>query len=218
MKSFNLKKTFGTIIWLILLLLGSHELIAQNKLQEMIDKTSDGGIVTIPEGKYVIDEPLRIEGRNGLTIRGKRECKILLTDVWKDVLMVINSNSIKIEGLYLSHLKPLKEYQCNGGVILLNNTKQVLIYNCELEGSGTIGVRGTTIKNLEVSHCYIHDNTFNAFYFNEADEVLIQNCVIENNANLIQSYDLDGFVMSDNLIKNNGGYWRKKGKNPGLKK
>tara|TARA_B110000285_G_C15100434_1_gene604693 strand:+ start:1166 stop:1822 length:657 start_codon:yes stop_codon:yes gene_type:complete len=217
MKSINLKKPLRGIVLLFLLLSGSYELIAQNELQKMVDNIPDGGILSIPEGKYVIDEPLRIDARNGLTLRGDGKCEIFLTDVWKNVMIVSNSNSIRIEGIYLSHLKPLKEYQCNGGVISLINTKKILIDNCELEGSGTIGVSGKSIENLEISHCYIHDNTFNAIYLSNASEVLIKNCVIENNANLIQSYNLDGFEMSDNLIRNNGGYWREKGANPGLK-
>lgn len=213
----SIKKKLWVAVLSFLLLSSSHALIAQHELQKLVDNTPDGGIVTIPEGRYVIDEPLRIEARNGLTLHGQGACNILLTDVWKNVLIVSNSNSIKIEGLYLSHLKPLQEYQCNGGVISLSNTKKILIDDCELEGSGTIGVKGDTIENLEISHCYIHDNTFNAFYFVNASSVLIQNCVIENNANLIQSYNLDDFDMSDNLIRNNGGYWREKGNNPGLK-
>lgn len=207
-------KTF----FLSLALFVAGSLFAQNKLQTLIDNTPDGGTVVIPAGKHVIDTPLNIEGRSGLTLKGEGNCKIYLTDLWKNVLIVTNSTSIKLEGLYLSHLKPLKEYQCNGGVVLLSNSQKLVVDNCELEGSGTIGIKGYQIKDLKVTHCYIHDNTFNAFYFHDAREVLIHECRIEDNANMIQSYKLDGFEMSDNLIKNNGGYWRDKGNNPGLRK
>jgi hypothetical protein len=40
---------------------------------------------------------------------------------------------------------------------------------------------------------------------------------VNNNANFIQLYSTDGFEMSDNVISGNGGYWRDKDKNPGLR-
>jgi len=210
MESLIIKNRFRVLISLFFLLSGSYDLIAQHELQKLIDNTMDGGTVTFRPGRYVIDQPLRIDDRKNLTVRGQGDCKILLTDLWEDVLTVNNSNSILIQGLYLSHLKPLPEYQCNGGVISLTYSEKISIESCELEGSGTIGVQGSDITNLTISGCHIHDNTFNAFYLRNINGALIEDCVIENNANMMQSYSLDGFQMSDNLIRNNGGYWNEK--------
>lgn len=173
--------------------------------------------MTIAPGRYVLDRPLEINNKNGFTLQGKGEVKILCSDVWKDVLMVVNSTSVRISGIYFSHEKPLKEYQCNGGVIDISGCQKVVIEDCELEGSGTIGVRAGDTKDLHVDHCYIHDNTFNAFYIQDCEEVLITSNVVNNNANFIQLYSTDGFEMSDNIISENGGYWRDKDKSPGLR-
>ena len=191
---------------------------SSKKIQELINNASDGEIISIPEGEYIIDESLLIHNRKGLSLRGNGKCRILLTDLWKEVLDIKNSNSIKIEGIYFSHLKPLKEYECNGGVIGISSSSIILIDNCELEGSGTIGVAANDVENLKVSNCYIHDNTFNAFYLSDVNNARIYNCVIKNNANMLQSYKLTDFEMSDNMIMNNGGYWREKSSTPGLRK
>jgi hypothetical protein len=180
----------------------------QVNLQKLIDKASDGEKVSIPEGVYTITSPLQINKKKNITINCVGECKILLTDLWKEVIEINNSSNITIDNLYLSHLKPSDEYYCQGGVIEIKESEKIIIYNCEIEGSGTIGVKTTNVNGLVVSYCFIHNNTYNAFYFNDSDDILIHNCRIEDNANLMQSYS-SNIEMSDNEIKNNKGYWKR---------
>lgn len=188
-----------------------------NDLQSLIDRTPDGGTLTIAPGTYVLDASLIISGKNGFRIEGKGQVKILCSDVWQDVLKIEESQSVRIGGIYFSHEKPLKEYQCNGGVIDIRDSQKILVEDCELEGSGTIGVAARNVNDLTVDHCYIHDNTFNAFYIQDCDEVLLTSNFVQNNANFIQLYKTDGFEMSDNIINGNGGYWRDKDTKPGLR-
>ncbi|MDC0202007.1 right-handed parallel beta-helix repeat-containing protein [Flavobacteriales bacterium] len=181
---------------------------SQIDLQKLIDNTLDDNIIQFPEGRYLIDSPLEINGRSDLMIVGIGKCEILLTDLWDDVLKINNSNNITIHNLHLSHFKPLEEYQCNGGVIDVTDSRKIHISRCELEGSGTIGVTASKVNDLIISYCYVHDNTFNAFYFTDSKDILIHHCTIKDNANLMQSYDSD-IEMSDNTIEDNGGYWKR---------
>lgn len=201
----------------VILLCGSN-IFAQNEFQILINKAQDGSTITFPEGEYIIDEPLIISNRKNLVVKGENNCKIYLTDLYEYVFLIENSEGTTIENLYLSHHNPLKEYRCNGGVISITQSSKTLIDNCELEGSGTIGVWTSDIIGLEVNHCYIHDNTFNAFYFNQSERILIHNSLIEKNANFIQLYDVFDLEMSNNLIRDNKGYRRQEEEKPGLKK
>lgn len=194
------------------------ENLGQNIFQKLIDKSNNGDTIYFPSGEHIIDEPIFIRDKRNITIIGNENCRILLTDLQRNVLLVQTSNTINISNLYLSHYKPLKTYECNGGVLYIGKAMNVVIDNCELEGSGTIGISGVNVENIEISNCHIHDNTFHALWFSRAINVLIEKCKIEKNANFLQLDKVDNLSMSDNLIRDNGRYWKEKSNNPGIKK
>jgi hypothetical protein len=187
-------------------------------LQAQIDAAKDGAVVRIPRGRYVLDKGLVVKGRKKLTLKGDGRAQVLVKDVNSFVLQVRDSESIRVENLHLRHLKPLKEYACHGDVIEVRNARKVVIDNCDLDGCGAVGVAAWNSSELTVRHCHIRRNSFNAFCLSECKDVLFHACVIEDNANLCQSYNVDGLELSDNLIRRNGGYWRKKDPAPGLRK
>lgn len=112
----------------------------------------------------------------------------------------------------------MEEYECHGAVLRIKDSEYVKIINCELNGCGAIGVAGYNSKNIIVRNCFIHHNSFNAFYFQGCAKVIIQSSIIEDNANFIQMYDIESLEMRDNVLRRNGGYWSESDPNPGLKK
>ncbi|MBI9102691.1 MAG: right-handed parallel beta-helix repeat-containing protein [Spirochaetales bacterium] len=185
-------------------------------IQELIDQTPNGGVAFIPYGEYIIDEGLRIVGKSGIILRTDAGTRILLDDTNQDVLAISGSSDVRLENLYLRHLIPREDYACHGSVVSIGYSPNVVIINCELNGCGAIGVSSYESDGLIIRNCYIHSNSFNAFYFNRASNVKIHSSIIENNGNMMQSLYSSGLEMSDNIIRNNGGYWEEQIYEPGL--
>lgn len=186
-------------------------------LQELIDKTPDGGTVTIPLARYVLSDGLRVHNRTNLTISCAPGSQILVDDISADVLEIANSTDIRIEGAFLRHLKPLPEYECHGDVLKMRGSENIVVENSELDGCGAIGVAVWQSRNIKVKQCLIQNNSFNALYFEGAENVHIADCVIQDNANLFQMYRSQDVQMSGNIIRRNGGYWEEP-ETPGLRK
>lgn len=176
-------------------------------LQTILDEAENGDVVGIPFGEYRLANGLVIEGGKDLTVTARFGTRILVEDTDADVLTVDGGNGVRIENLYLRHIEPRKEYECHGAVVRVRNATNVRIVNCELNGCGAVGVSARTVKGLLVRKCFIHHNSFNAFYIDDGDEVKIQSCIVEDNGNFIQRYGAGSLEMRDNVLRRNGGYW-----------
>lgn len=185
-------------------------------LQDLIDRARDGETVVVPRGRYVLNRSLLIQGRHNLVVEFESGAQVLVRDVEAHVVRIANSSNIEIRDAYLRHLKPLPDYQCHGYVVSIEGGRKVSIINCELDGCGAIGVEASRTSDLTIRNCYIHNNTFNALYFHTCNQIRIHSSIIEDNANLLQMYEVDDIEMSDNLIRRNGGYWRPRDLDPGL--
>jgi nitrous oxidase accessory protein NosD len=188
---------------------------AEINIQDLISNAADER-VCIPRGTYVLSKGLEVN-RSDITIWCEPGTRILISDVNENVVSIHNVKNVRIENAHLSHLKPLTEYNCHGNVVDIRDAEDVTIFNCDLNGCGATGVYADSSKNLSIQNCWIHRNTFNAFYLNNCEQVLILANLIENNANLFQIYESTDIEASDNLIRNNGGYWRPKDSHSGMR-
>ena len=181
-------------------------------IQSLIDRTPDGGTVRIPKAKYIFSDGLVISGRKGLRLECEPGSQILVDDISADVIEIVDSREITITGAFLRHLKPSKEYECHGDVVKLRDATGITIENSELDGCGAIGLSAWQSSSITLKNCLIAHNSFNALYLDGCEVVRIKDNVIQNNANLMQSYRSTDIEMSGNVIRNNGGYWEKPGK------
>ncbi|MBP7867671.1 MAG: right-handed parallel beta-helix repeat-containing protein [Acidobacteria bacterium] len=177
-------------------------------LQALVDQAPDGGTVVVPSGRHLVARGLVVQGRKNLTIRGDRNSAVRVSDVMQNVIAISESEGIRLENLSLSHVSPLKDYQCHGAVVHVSDSSRVVVENCELNGCGASGVHAVGVNDLTVKRCHIHHNTFNAFYLDRCSKVLVQANLVENNANFMNLHQSDDLDMSDNVTRNNGGYWR----------
>ncbi|MBI4833489.1 MAG: right-handed parallel beta-helix repeat-containing protein [Planctomycetes bacterium] len=191
---------------------------ADLNIQRLIDNAKDGDVVDIPYGRYILKEGLKVKNRINLKILCQKGTQIFVDDVNEAIISIENSRDILLENAHLRHLKPLEEYECHGGVVVIRESSKTVISNCDLNGCGAIGVHAEGSNSVTIEHCYIHDNTFTAFYINNCDDVKIRGNIIEDNAGFLNLYKIGNMEMSDNLIQRNGGYWGKKELTPGLKK
>jgi hypothetical protein len=221
----NSKTVTGALTILALLLsaataLGSKDNPALTEDQEidirrLLTDAEDGDEIYIPLGTYIYSGALEIYCDN-LTIICEPGTQILVSNENANVISIHGVNNFHIENARLSHLEPREDYNCHGNVIDIMYVDGVTILNCDINGCGAVGVYARQSENLLIQNCWIHENTFNAIYLQTCSDVYLLSNLIENNANFFQVYDTSGFQASDNLIRNNGGYWIERDPNPGM--
>ncbi len=176
-------------------------------LQALIDQAPDGSTITIASGTYIIDIGLIIRGRENLTIICESPVNIFCNDALGNVLTISGSTGITLAGARLRHVEPDVEMTCEGVVVFVNESSDVLIYRCELDGCGVTGVVMYHSRNVRVHQCYIHDNSSLAFYLFYSDEVKITNNRIVDNQSMlfVRAEEDQTLEMWGNTIENNPG-------------
>ena len=192
------------------------EIGPSDSLQEAINNAKSGDTILLKPGTYESKTAFNIEGKENLTITGDAENSegdvwIIVDDVNESVINISKkSKSIFIRDIKARHKKPLKEYACNGAVIRINDSTGVKIMGCELNGCGAMGVEMADAKKIFISGCYIHKNSWTAFYIYNSSNIKITYNKIENNKSFIDLNKVSQFEMWGNQIKNNEGYYSEK--------
>jgi len=173
-------------------------------LQAAIDAAADGDTIILQAGTYSSPVAISVSERNGITLRGQGEVRLLCTDLYENVLNLEGSRDVRIEAILARHSQPLGSYACEGSVISGQNIKGLVVSRCELAGSGSIGVDLSSCENVEVSDCFIHDNTFAAMSLTDVASITIAGNRIERNAATLYSAGVSGLTMAGNTISDNG--------------
>ena len=176
-------------------------------LQRLIDSTPYGQPIVIPDGTYFLDTGLEVTDRSDITISARNEARILVRDVYANVIGFTDCGSVRLSNLYLAHAVPLDEYECHGSVVYARDCESIRVSNCDLNGCGAIGLSVWSCGSVMVSETRIEDNSFNALYVHGLKELIITESIIQNNGNLMQIHECREIEMHGNLIRNNGGYW-----------
>lgn len=178
------------------------------QIQALIDAAGEDAVVRVPAGRYVLARGLVVSGKKRFTLEFESPAAVLVTDTNADVLKIEKCEQVRVRGATLRHLKPLKEYNCHGAVIAAEKCDELIIDDCTLDGCGAIGASLRDCQHATVQRCAITHNSFNAICLTKCGEVNVFDCVIENNANFLQVYRVEELMLSGNVVRNNGGYWR----------
>jgi hypothetical protein len=183
-------------------------------LQKLVNDAPDSTQLSPPYGRYILSTPLVISGKEDTVFAFVPGTQIHIADTDSNVIDIVNCRNITVSGVRARHQNPLSEYECHGAVVSIRNSTNVHIDGSELNGCGAVGIIAATSK-IKVTNCHIHSNTFSAVYLDSCSASFIAN-IIEDNANGIQAYDCSEILWSDNLVRNNGGYWSEASE-PGVK-
>lgn len=179
-------------------------------LLDIIMNSTAGDTIDIPCDTYINSSTLSLIELHDVCIRFEPGTRVLLDDVYSDVLELNNCSDIRILGGFFRHVDPLEEYDCHGGVIRIRNCSNITIDNCTVSGCGAIGFLINDSENIEILHCLIEDNSFTAFYLSSFNDLDIDHCIIRNNGQLFYSstvHELIDLRMSNNFIHNNNTYF-----------
>ncbi|MCX7040327.1 MAG: right-handed parallel beta-helix repeat-containing protein [Spirochaetes bacterium] len=173
---------------------------SQLSVQQAIAKAKDGDMIALARGVYRSKGPLTISGRESLTLVGEAGAWLVCDDIYENVIEILDSSDISIEGIGARHAQPLEEYGCEGAVISCEGTIGLAIMGCELSGCGAIGVALADCDEVEIADCWIHDNSYAAFTLTEVATISISGCTIEGNAALMYSSSIGDLSMEGNAV------------------
>jgi parallel beta-helix repeat protein len=176
---------------------------SQETIQDVIDKTGSFDDIIIKEGIYTISESLSISGKSGLTVMAEGEVWILSTDIYMNVIDITDSEEIMISNIKARHKEPLEEYECQGSVLYIENSRDISIFGCELNGSGAVGINLYGSDNIFISGCYIHQNSWTAINISECRHISIYENTIVDNAAFLSAYGVENIEIYGNVIAYN---------------
>jgi parallel beta-helix repeat protein len=99
-----------------------------------------------------------------------------------DVLFIDNSNNIKLINFKATHIEPKGPVGCTGNVIHIENGSDITIEDCDLNGSGIVGIAAYGTKDLKVINNYIHENSQYGIIY-QGPQIEIKGNRFQDNAN-----------------------------------
>jgi len=192
---------------------------ADEFLLELIMDSITGDTVHIPCRTYLTSSTLILTGLEDVCIFFEPGARILLDDVYLNVLELRSCSDVRILNGYFRHADPLPEYDCHGGVICMDSCFNITIDNCTVSGCGAIGFLVDESGDIVIQHCLIEDNSFSAFYLNSFNDLDIMHCIIRNNGQLFFSSGREEHIdlhMRNNIIHDNTELYFDSDEIPGL--
>ena len=214
--------------------------------QELVDAIAPYTCITIKSGVYDLSTvartksyyasvggsiPVSVSGVDGLTLQAESgaDVELVTPDMFAEVLRFAYCSDITLKGIKAGHTVT-GEYECDAGVVLFNETTNILIEDCLFYGCGSIGIdltscssaliSDTTVTDCSLravdlwlsndivfSHCKFIDNRAYGcvIYGNHAQAAFID-CEISGNKRLLWSLvDLDGETLFERCVFRDNG-------------
>ncbi len=161
------------------------------------------------------DEPsyeLQITGVENLILRGAGEGETVLaaTPRYANVLRFLSCRELRIEALTAGHTQA--PGVCSGGMLRLENCRNVAVDGCGLFGCGTIAVDASECSDLTVTNSHLYECSYSAVSVRQCRQALVEDCEIERNGtkiegaaavNLFTAYGSEDFVITGCRIHDN---------------
>ncbi len=132
----------------------------------------------VPENGMEPGAELVISGVENLTIRGAGKEKTILEAVprYANVLRFRDCDSLRVEELTAGHTT--EPGFCAGGVLKLEDCRDVSVTGCGLFGCGTVGVDAAGTTGLTVTGCDIYECSMQAVNLSSSRDVRVEDCEI----------------------------------------
>ena len=155
---------------------------------------------------------LIINGVPGLTLLGAGldKCSITAVPRYADVIRFVGCTDLTVRDLTAGH--SVAPGFCTGGVLRLEDCRDVRLENCGLYGCGTIGVDAANTKRLTVSGCRIYECSYEAVSLFQCGSVRVTDCDVYRHGvspaesyatTLFESSYSDGVVIDHNRVHDN---------------
>ena len=166
--------------------------------QELFDAIAPDICITIKAGVYDLSTvaatashyaeagsgtaALLVSGLEGLTLQAESgaDVELVTPDMFSEVLMFQNCTGITLAGIKAGH-SITGEYECDAGVLLLDQTVDVLVEDCFFYGCGSIGIRLMDCASALISATTVTDCSLRAVDLWRINDIVFSNCKFINN-------------------------------------
>ncbi len=180
---------------------------AEFDLEQEILNASAAGLDTIrfQQATYIRETTINLSGISNMRIIFDRGSRILLDDIYENVVEIRDCERIEFWGGHFCHVQPPQQGYCYGSVFALFDSNLISINFCEILGCGSIGFFIKDCSSIEIANCKIRDNSTCAFYPSNVDKLYIGDCEITDNGELFSpGGSINHLWMIGNTIANNG--------------
>jgi len=146
-------------------------------------------------GKLLVNNHLILSNFENLTINSSKQTNIIVDNPEQNILTFYKSKKIELNNVKLFHLPT--DF-CKGEVLVCINSENIKIKNCELNGSGSIGLRLENVNNTSIENSKLFNNSINALVLHNSKDVIINQSQFYDNECLY----LISMIDSDCKIKN----------------
>lgn len=121
---------------------------------------------------------LVIENCDNLSITSEIVTHIIAEPRYANVFTFENCGNVRLGGFKAGHTEAANS--CTGGVIYMNECKNMSVEGALLYGCGVYGVCADFVKGLSITDCEIYDCTQGGIYLYEVNNAVIENCDIHD--------------------------------------
>lgn len=136
--------------------------------------------------------PLAFEGKQNITVKGDGKAYVFCTDPYGTPLDITNCSNITIQGVRMGHA-PQRGF-CAGGVVSISDSKNIVIEDCVLHGSGVFALNAFNTDGLVVERCAMVECTSEGIYAMGLRDAVFRDCLIVRNDSTYYRSQLFSFV------------------------
>ncbi|PSR12216.1 MAG: hypothetical protein DA408_11695 [Bacteroidetes bacterium] len=159
----------------------ASDLLITDDLAAALNALPSGAKVKLAPGKYLLNEPVLLEGKENITIDGNG-ATLVMNSLQSDVLHLTGCANIQLLNFKATHIEPSGPVGCTGNVIYIDESSDILIEGCDLNGSGIVGIAAYNTDNLRVLRNHIHQNSEYAMIY-QGPSLLLTNNTFDKNGN-----------------------------------
>jgi hypothetical protein len=123
------------------------------------------------------------------------EVEVFTSKYEVDVLNFKQVNRISLENINFGHSKSVSSCSIDADVLEFNYSDDIRINNCELWGTGFVGLVLRNSRNIRIDNSRIYDCSSSAVLLNDSEDVIIKATYIENNE--LHTVDENGWTLID---------------------
>lgn len=179
-----MKKTLSIIFSLSILLScqTSKDLIKVTQLETIFyNGIESGSHIKLKKGTYKLEIPIQLLDKKDIILDGNGST-LIMQSMSDDVIYIQNSSNITIMNFKATHIEPTGPVGCTGNVVHIEGGENISIQQCELNGSGIVGIAAYYTKDLMVLNNHIHKNSEYGIIY-QGPQIEIRGNTFENNGN-----------------------------------
>lgn len=191
--------------------------------QELFDAIANDTEITLEDGQYDLgkvsggsdyaaifdygfeDRSIVIKNTRNLHLKAKNPGKAQLVTTYEfiPVLRMELCNNLSLNGLSIGH--EVKPGLCDGAVLSPESVSYLVIENCDLYGSGTLGIEALYCNYVYLRQTTIRECTRGIAYLENSSECRFEKCTMKDNqgGHMVQNVSSYNVIFSDVTFDNN---------------